>query len=85
MSITIKRTQEREVGSAITGAFWDQWRSLNDRLVYARNGRGKAGDADEINRLWGEISRSIAMTYLELKAEEARCASEGVAMGFGQK
>lgn len=77
--------QEREVGSAITGGFWEQWRSLSDRLVYAKNGRGKAGDADEINRLWGQISRGIALTVLELKAEESRCAEAGVAMGFGQK
>ena len=77
--------QKREVGSAITGAFWDQWRSLNDRIVDAKNGRGKAGDAAEINRLWEQISRGIALTVLELKCEEAHCASKGVAMGFGQK
>lgn len=77
--------EKREVGSAINGAFWDQWRSLNDRLVYAKNGRGKAGDAAEINRLWEQISRGIALTVLELKAEEAHCAAQGVAMGFGQK
>ena len=77
--------QEREVGSAITLKFWEQWKGLDGLLSDAVSRRGKAGDADEINRLWGQISRSIALTVLELKAEESRCAAEGVAMGFGQK
>ena len=77
--------QEREVGTAITMKFWEQWKSLDGLLSDAVSRRGKAGDAAEINRLWEQISRGIALTVLELKCEETRCAAEGVAMGFGQK
>ena len=65
--------------------FWINFYDVIHVINKAAEGKCDAGDADKLSEGWERVSRTIALTYLELKAEESRCAEAGVAMGFAQQ